>query len=486
MFPSLAELGRIRGPYLLPLLALIASRVWMWAATPAPAEDAFITFRYARNLATGHGLVYNPGEHVMGFTSPVWTLWCTLGTALMHDPASWARAFGVLADVVTLLVGGALLAGAGVATVGVAAFTWFFAAWPYFAAVGVSGMETSACLALLVAAAAAVRGRRAGAGALLGLLAWSRPEGLVAAVALAIPARRRDQLVAGGIVLVGGVLLALAFGSPIPNSVLAKAVVYGTPGPWAGRHWWDWVLPVFLGAWPSTSDGTVLVIMAVVTGPAFVVGLRELWRHRDSGAAWATAAALLVWLGYIAAGAAYFWWYLALPLLGFGLAAAAGLPRIVRGRAIPAALLALTLSLWSMSWQLYAGRARAEANLFGTMARALAERCRPGDTVMLEPIGIIGYTAPVVVIDESGLVSPEVVRRRREGPGWYADIARERRPDWLVVRLAMLHGDAAFAGRGQPFRSAAERDSLFAAYRGVGQSGDDKDPTSIELFQRVR
>ena len=32
------------------------------------ADDAFITFRYARNLVDGHGLVWNPGEAVEGYT----------------------------------------------------------------------------------------------------------------------------------------------------------------------------------------------------------------------------------------------------------------------------------------------------------------------------------------------------------------------------------------------------------------------------------
>ncbi len=37
-------------------------------------EDCFITFRYARNLAEGRGLVYNPGEYVEGISNPYWAL----------------------------------------------------------------------------------------------------------------------------------------------------------------------------------------------------------------------------------------------------------------------------------------------------------------------------------------------------------------------------------------------------------------------------
>ena len=38
------------------------------------SDDAFISFQYARNLGLGHGLVFNPGERVWGFTSPLQTL----------------------------------------------------------------------------------------------------------------------------------------------------------------------------------------------------------------------------------------------------------------------------------------------------------------------------------------------------------------------------------------------------------------------------
>src|SRR2546426_5066617 len=37
-------------------------------------EDYFITFRSSLNLATGHGLVFQPGERVHTFTSPLGTL----------------------------------------------------------------------------------------------------------------------------------------------------------------------------------------------------------------------------------------------------------------------------------------------------------------------------------------------------------------------------------------------------------------------------
>jgi hypothetical protein len=37
-------------------------------------DDAMISMRYARNLADGHGLVWNAGERVEGYSNFLWTL----------------------------------------------------------------------------------------------------------------------------------------------------------------------------------------------------------------------------------------------------------------------------------------------------------------------------------------------------------------------------------------------------------------------------
>src|SRR5437660_6521261 len=39
-------------------------------------DDAMVSMRYARNLAHGHGLLWNPGQRpVEGYTNLLWTLW---------------------------------------------------------------------------------------------------------------------------------------------------------------------------------------------------------------------------------------------------------------------------------------------------------------------------------------------------------------------------------------------------------------------------
>jgi len=65
----------------------------------APYDDAFITLRYARNFAEGHGFVYNPGETVLGTSSPLYGL--TIGLLARvtgADPllfANWVSALSL-------------------------------------------------------------------------------------------------------------------------------------------------------------------------------------------------------------------------------------------------------------------------------------------------------------------------------------------------------------------------------------------------------
>lgn len=484
LFPSLEDLADPRAPFLIPFVLLLLGHAITWFLIPAPAEDAYITFRYARHLASGLGLVYNPGERVMGFSSPLWTAWCALGFAIVREPIGWARMSALLCDVLTLLLAGRMLMRDG-SRAAAWCFNFFFSVWPYFAAVAVSGMESSLLVALIVLGAAASAGRRPIAGPILGLVALTRPEGLVSALVLSLRATWRDRIVAAVIVAAGLAALGLYFGTVVPSSVTAKASTYGTPGPWINRHWWEWLSPVVAGRWPRVGDTSLLLAMLLVLPPAFAVGVARLWSMRGSATAIAAAAMLVVWLGYAVLGVAYFWWYFAVPLVGVTIAASIGFPTIVKGRAIPIATALFVLSIWSISWNLYVGRTNTEVTTFGAVARELRSRVHPGERVMLEPIGIIGFTVPVVVIDEVGLVSPRVARRRSQGPGWYSDVVASDRPQWLVVRQGMLATGEAFAGLGAPFRSLAERDSVLSRYEEVWRGDPAGGASTLVVLRRI-
>ena len=78
---------------ILPYLPWLALLVWLASVAWFLCDDAFISFRYVRNLLEGHGLVFNPGEYVEGYSNFLWVLelaaiWWALGVA-PEDAAPW-------------------------------------------------------------------------------------------------------------------------------------------------------------------------------------------------------------------------------------------------------------------------------------------------------------------------------------------------------------------------------------------------------------
>ena len=66
-------------------------------------DDAFISFRYARNLAEGYGLVWNIGERVEGYTNFLWTLCMAPAFIFKIDPVSYSYVVSIAAFLVTLV-----------------------------------------------------------------------------------------------------------------------------------------------------------------------------------------------------------------------------------------------------------------------------------------------------------------------------------------------------------------------------------------------
>jgi len=66
-------------------------------------DDAFISFRYARNLVEGNGLVWNPGEHVEGYTNFLWTVLIAGGMKLDLDPVLFSEILGLICFGLTLV-----------------------------------------------------------------------------------------------------------------------------------------------------------------------------------------------------------------------------------------------------------------------------------------------------------------------------------------------------------------------------------------------
>ncbi len=89
----LSALRRTPVPLILACVPWLAMLGWIAAISWFLTEDAFISFRYARNLLDGHGLVFNIGERVEGYSNFLWTLelaavWRVFGIP-PEDAAPW-------------------------------------------------------------------------------------------------------------------------------------------------------------------------------------------------------------------------------------------------------------------------------------------------------------------------------------------------------------------------------------------------------------
>src|SRR5690606_41082865 len=81
---------------------LLHARAWEFLC-----DDAYISFRYAVNLAEHGALEYNLGERVEGYTNFLWVLVLALGTCLGLAPealAPWLTQAGALAGAAATVV----------------------------------------------------------------------------------------------------------------------------------------------------------------------------------------------------------------------------------------------------------------------------------------------------------------------------------------------------------------------------------------------
>jgi arabinofuranosyltransferase len=155
------------------------------------SDDAFISFRYAQNLAQGHGLVYNVGERVEGYTNFLWTVLAALVLRLDGDIELWTYMSGIVIGLAIVLGSFRLarrLAGDGVAFVTALLVATSQSLLIHTARGG--GLETGLFTLLVLAAGASYLATReqsgllraALTGLLLALATLTRPEGALVCV----------------------------------------------------------------------------------------------------------------------------------------------------------------------------------------------------------------------------------------------------------------------------------------------------------------
>ena len=93
-------------PVLLAVIVASLPFVFLAARFDWVCDDAFISFRYARNFASGLGLCYNPGESppVEGYTNFLWVICMTLVERVGSDPAVWSRVLSLSSAIALFLM----------------------------------------------------------------------------------------------------------------------------------------------------------------------------------------------------------------------------------------------------------------------------------------------------------------------------------------------------------------------------------------------
>ena len=224
-------------------------------------DDAFISFRYAHNLAAGHGLVFNPGfARVEGYTN---FLWVVVLAAFDFCGAKPEHVAPVVSILLTVALWGLVARAAwrwipdGPWRFAILLPTSWLAVTRSVAVWSTSGLETRLFEVLVVAgvfrliddvaAAADIGEKRTGlpvASIYLALAALTRPDGMLIggaamATAAAILAMRRrlrlgdlaaHALMFGGIVGAHLLFRHAYYGDWVPNTYYAKV---------GGRAWWD-------------------------------------------------------------------------------------------------------------------------------------------------------------------------------------------------------------------------------------------------------
>ncbi len=312
--------GRVLHLLSVPWLLLLA---WLTSVAWFLTDDAFISFRYVRNLLEGHGLVFNPGEYVEGYTNFLWilelaALWGLFGLRPEHA-APWlsvAYTGGTLAALWWWLAHSpsrhdrSFLAWLALGLLGSSAT---FAVWT-----SGGGLETRQFTCFIVVAVVCLAVHRhqhwglLAASLSLAAAALTRPEGLMLAACCfgwfaaqrLVHARHaapgspgRDGGIAATLAAVVRRLdwrkvtyLVVPFAVIVAAHFLWRYGYYGEwlPNTYYAKHIRPWYESGFRYLWAATLETGLYLLL-----PLTVVALRERWRRYRDG----THALVLLCIG---------------------------------------------------------------------------------------------------------------------------------------------------------------------------------------------
>lgn len=436
--------------------ALAAAHVlWLPRIT---VDDAFISYRYARNFVEGHGLVFNVGERVEGYSNLLWVLLTAAGMKLGFEPLAWTRGMGAICHVgvvITAVFAAHRLTRSAWAAI---ATGLLLGASTALCSSAMSGLETGLYSLLITAAFAAVGGDRLGlASLMLGLAAITRPEGAgVCVVGLTLlvfdrnAGHRRDliRLAApcAAVVIALLVFRLSYYGELLPNSVRAKSAMWPLL---RAAHWRAWPGLIFnqeglayIGRFAKHTFGWGLVLAVI---PLFCAESRRL-AGRFLFAA--------VCMGHLVALYNFGDWMSSFRLLTPYLpamtilvvwGAAIGLSRLRDRRPLwifPARCAVAGLLLFCAVGQFQSKLPPASGSPDLELADIIERSNQPNLLATTDVLGRLGYYAPnTAILDMAGLTDVHIARHGEPRPPFGRndfDYVLSRRPHFIMnnVRTA--------------------------------------------------
>jgi hypothetical protein len=449
--PNPSDARLLAGAGLVALLGLVVGG----AAAPFSYDDAWITFRYAYNLAAGHGFVYNPGERVFGTTAPGYAL--LVGLLSLPAPEWVPRIGGILCAIALSAVSTALYVFGARHRAALAGFVAGLVFLVNPLALDSFGGEMVPQAALATWGLVAASLGRPMLATLLGIgAAVLRPDGVVAlAVILAWLAWRDRRIPVRPLALAAGTLaiwfgaLWMYFGTPLPDTLAAKQA-QRTSGMWHafGTDFVIWVLGLSDVPTPflvRTQPGFTAFLALAVAG-VFVLPWRRAW--------WGLVAwPIALLLAYRQLRLPFYHWYAVPPLVL--MAVSAGLAADAMARAI-GAILAWRIADPARRMHVRAGAAILVGAVVGAavfpmgrhawetrqwfpgpgeraymvIGEWLARSTPPDASVGYLEVGFVGYYARRRIVDPFGLVTPGAGAAVASRDLTYA--YRTRRPDFIL------------------------------------------------------
>lgn len=408
-------------------------------------DDAYITFRFARNFAEGGGFSFNAGTPTYGSTAPLWVFLIAglhrLGIDV-PDAAHLLNWIFAITDVLLFFRLACRYLGTGAAAW---IATLLLLADPWFIRWAVSGMENALALALLTGMLLSqVQSRNSGRvnwiAPLLGALAGlCRPEmtllgGLLLLDNLLLERRRLFANLlalcsAYAVIFVPWLWYAFSvFRSPIPNTITAKI---------SGDHLLAMKrVALYFGTfWTFQALAIVAILLLTPLRQRFsqqFQGISSIWLLPI---AWA----LVLPAFYIAGGAPVAGRYMVFGLPCYLLIGVAAwtvawdrYPRLVSG-AVLATLLLMGFVQYKYCWYVTRWSQGMDPRMI-EVALKLKQISSSTDEVAADQIGVLGYYSERPVLDTYGLASPEMIPYKRmpdEAEIWH--YVRKRGVKYLFV-----------------------------------------------------